>query len=64
MGVASFLMATNIPTTPGKAEGDFDQFTSFMRKLVSVPHDTIKARLEAEKAAKVSRASASESKRR
>jgi hypothetical protein len=32
--------------------GDFGQFTNFMRKLVSVPHDEIKAKLEAEKAAK------------
>jgi hypothetical protein len=30
-------------------EGDFDQFTDFMRKLVAVPHSTIKARLDAEK---------------
>jgi hypothetical protein len=32
--------------------GDFDQFTSFMRRLVAVPHSEIKARLEAEKQAK------------
>jgi hypothetical protein len=29
-----------------------DKFVSFMRKLVSVPHSEIKARLEAEKAEK------------
>jgi len=58
-------MATNIPTSPAKnAEGDFEQFTTFMRKLVSVPRSEIQARLEAEKAAKASRASASDSKRR
>jgi hypothetical protein len=33
-------------------EGDFGQFTDFMRKLVAVPHSKIKARLEAEKAGK------------
>lgn len=32
--------------------GDFEKFTEFMRKLISVPHSEIKARLEAEKAAK------------
>jgi hypothetical protein len=32
--------------------GDFDKFTSFMRRLVAVPHSEIKARLEAEKEAK------------
>jgi hypothetical protein len=35
-----------------KTEGDFEQFTSFMRRLVAVPHSEIKARLEAEKQAK------------
>ena len=29
--------------------GDFDQFTSFMRRLVAVPHSEVKAKLEAEK---------------
>jgi hypothetical protein len=29
--------------------GDFGKFTSFMRKLVAVPHSEIKAKLDAEK---------------
>jgi len=37
---------------PQRRTEDFDRFTDFMRKLVAVPHDTIKARLEAEKAEK------------
>jgi hypothetical protein len=41
--------------------GDFDKFTSFMRRLVAVPHSEIKAAMEAEKTRKksssVSRAS-------
>ena len=41
--------------------GDFDKFTNFMRRLVSVPHSEIKAKLDAEKRSKqkkrVSRAS-------
>jgi len=32
--------------------GDFDKFTEFMRRLVAVPHSEIKAKLDAEKAAK------------
>jgi hypothetical protein len=32
--------------------GDFDAFTNFMRRIVSVPHSEIKAKLEAEKKAK------------
>jgi hypothetical protein len=32
--------------------GDFAQFTNFMRRLASVPHDEIKSRLDAEKQAK------------
>jgi hypothetical protein len=32
--------------------GDFDQFKSFMRRLVAVPHSEIKAALDAEKEAK------------
>jgi hypothetical protein len=40
----------NKPTLPAKnVEGDFEQFTGFMRKLVSVPHSKIKALLEEEK---------------
>jgi hypothetical protein len=46
-------MPTKSPTSPAKnVEGDFEQFTSFMRKLVAVPHSKIKARLDAEKEAK------------
>jgi len=52
------------PNPAKDTQGDFAQFTSFMRKLVSVPRSEIQARLEAEKAAKTSRASVSESKRR
>jgi hypothetical protein len=33
-------------------EGDFDRFTGFMKRLVAVPHSEIKAKLDAEKAAK------------
>jgi hypothetical protein len=36
----------------GDAQGDFAQFTDFMRRLVAVPHSEVKARLEAEKQAK------------
>jgi hypothetical protein len=43
----------NRPTSPAKnVEGDFGQFTDFMRKLVAVPHSKIKAQMEAEKAEK------------
>lgn len=31
-------------------QGDFAQFTNFMRRLVAVPHSKIKAELDAEKA--------------
>jgi len=42
-----------LPDSPSKdVQGDFAQFTNFMRRLVSVPHSEIKARLEAEKEAK------------
>jgi len=41
------------PVNPAKnVEGDFGQFTNFMRRLVSVPHSEIKAKLDAEKQAK------------
>jgi len=53
----------NIPAKDDEA-GDFAQFTDFMRRLVAVPRSEIQARLEAEKAAKTSRASASGSTRR
>ena len=40
----------NHPKPSAKNEtGDFAKFTDFMRKLVAVPHSTIKARLDAEK---------------
>jgi hypothetical protein len=42
-----------LPISPAKdAQGDFAQFTDFMRRLVAVPHSEVKARLEAEKQAK------------
>jgi hypothetical protein len=49
------------PTSPAKnAEGDFEQFTDFMRQLVAVPHDTIMARIKTEKESKrTAKASAS-----
>ena len=34
-------------------QGDFAQFTDFMRRLVAVPHSEVKAKLEAEKKAKL-----------
>jgi hypothetical protein len=41
------------PTHSAKnVEGDFGQFTNFMRRLVAVPHSEIKAKLDAEKRAK------------
>jgi hypothetical protein len=49
-----------LPISPAKdAQGDFAQFTDFMRRLVAVPHSQIKARLEEEKKAKTKRVSAS-----
>jgi hypothetical protein len=43
----------NLPTASAKNEtGDFDTFTEFARRLFAVPHSAIKAKLEAEKAAK------------
>ena len=43
----------NRPTSSAKNEtGEFDRFTEFTRRLVSVPHAEIKAALDAEKAAK------------
>jgi hypothetical protein len=42
-----------LPISPAKdVQGDFAQFTDFMRRVVAVPHSKIKARLEAEKEAK------------
>jgi len=49
---AAIIMA-NHPKSPAKnPTGDFGQFTSFMRRLVAVPHSEIKAKLDAEKRAK------------
>jgi hypothetical protein len=46
------------PISPAKdAQDDFAQFTEFMKRLVAVPHSTIKARLEEEKQAKKKRVS-------
>ena len=43
----------NQPTASAKNEtGDFDRFTEFTRRILSVPHSEIKAKLDAEKAAK------------
>lgn len=38
-----------------KMNKEFENFDAAMRKLMSVPHDRIKAELDAEKAAKASR---------
>jgi hypothetical protein len=41
------------PADPAKnVQGDFDKFQSFMKRLVAVPHSEIKAKRDAEKAAK------------
>jgi hypothetical protein len=49
-----------LPIFPAKdPQGDFAQFTDFMRKLVAVPHSKIKARLEEEKRSKKKRVSVS-----
>jgi hypothetical protein len=60
----------NQPTASAKnVTGDFERFTEFARRVISVPHSTIKARLDAEKEAKrmsktsVSRVSGASSKR-
>jgi len=44
---------SNRPSIPAKEiVGNSDVFTGFMRRLVQVPHSEIKAKLDAEKAAK------------
>ena len=49
----SMSVAPSQPTSPAKnVEGDFEQFTNFMRRVVAVPHSKIKAKLDAEKQAK------------
>jgi hypothetical protein len=54
---------SNSPKPSAKNEpGEFDRFKNFMQRLVAVPHSEIKAKLDAEKAAKMQkpkRASAS-----
>jgi hypothetical protein len=40
-------------------QGDFAQFTNFMRRLVAVPHSKIKAELDREKREKKSKTSSS-----
>ncbi len=48
----------NPSDSPAKdVQGDFAQFTDFMRRLVSVPRSEIQSRLEAEKEAKRSKKS-------
>jgi hypothetical protein len=44
----------NLPTDPAKnVTGDFDQaFIEFARRVISVPHPEIKAKLDAEREAK------------
>jgi hypothetical protein len=49
-----------VPSAKGTT-GDFDNFTNFMRRLVAVPHSEIKAKLDAEKAAKKRKAKPSAS---
>jgi len=39
-----------VPATD--TEGDFGRFSNFVRRLMAVPHDELKARLDAEKEAK------------
>jgi hypothetical protein len=52
--------AARLPISPAKdTQGDFAQFTNFMRRLVAVPHSEVKAKLEAEKKAKQSKPSSS-----
>jgi hypothetical protein len=42
---------------PGKEEGDFGRFKTFVTGLMAVPHSKIKAALDAEKEAKSKKAS-------
>jgi hypothetical protein len=50
----------NQPTSSAKnVTGDSATFVNFMRRLVAVPHSEIKAKLDAEKAAKRTSKSAS-----
>ena len=47
--------------TTSATPGDFNKFSDFMRRLVAVPHAEIKAKLDAEKAAKKRKAKPSAS---
>lgn len=50
----------NLPINPAKNDtGDFDRFTEFTRRILSVPHSEIKAKLDAEREAKRTPKSAS-----
>jgi len=50
----------NQPVASAKnVTGDFDAYKDFMRRLLAVPHANIKAKLDAEKAAKRTPKSAS-----
>jgi hypothetical protein len=43
----------NLPPSSAKnVTGDFDRFTEFARRILSVPHSEIKTKLDAEKEAK------------
>jgi hypothetical protein len=43
----------NIPESSGKkSQGEYANFSDFMRRLVAVPHSEIKAKLDAEKQVK------------
>jgi hypothetical protein len=49
-----------LPISPAKdVQGDFAQFTNFMRRIVSVPHSKIKAELDREKREKKTKSSSS-----
>jgi hypothetical protein len=42
-----------MPVNPAKNDtGDFDRFIEFSRRILSVPHSEIKAKLDAEREAK------------
>jgi hypothetical protein len=45
--------ATRQPHSCKNVEGEFDRFTSFMKRLVAVRHAEIKAKLDADKHAKM-----------
>ena len=45
-------MAKQTATFAASEAGEFDNFRGFMTRLVAIPHKEIRAKLEAEKAAK------------